>query len=104
MLAQLDMPAMVFTLLALLLFVRRQYGWAAVASVALVLVKETGIVTPLVFCSVLALEKDWKRASWFRVCTPIRAALGWISAGFRCLCRQGWRSGRAEVGLLGARE
>jgi hypothetical protein len=76
MLAQLDMPAMVFTLLALLLFVRRQYGWAAVASVALVLVKETGIVTPFVLCGALALEKNWKRASWFAI--PAVALAGWL--------------------------
>ncbi|MBV9308885.1 MAG: hypothetical protein JOZ45_22250, partial [Acidobacteriaceae bacterium] len=38
MMAQLDMPAMVFTLLALLLFVRGQYMAAAVSCIALVLI------------------------------------------------------------------
>jgi hypothetical protein len=76
MLAQLDMPAMVFTLLALLLFVRGQYGWAAVACVALVLVKETGIVTPFVFCAALAFKKDWKRAGWFAISAVV--LVGWL--------------------------
>jgi len=76
MLAQLDMPAMVFTLLALLLFVRRQYLWAAMACVALVLVKETGIVTPFAFACALALEKDWKRVAWFAL--PAVALAGWL--------------------------
>ena len=65
MMAQLDMPAMVFTLLALFLFVKREYAWAAAACVVLVLVKETGIVTPFVFFCVLAQRKEWKRAAWF---------------------------------------
>ena len=65
MLAQLDMPAMLFTLLALLLFLKREYAWAAGACVALVLVKETGIVTPFVFFCVMAQRKDWRRAAWF---------------------------------------
>lgn len=65
MMAQLDMPAMVLTLLALLLFFKRQYAWSAVASVALVLAKETGIVAPAIFSLVLAARKRWKPASWF---------------------------------------
>ena len=36
------MPAMLFTLIAVLLFIRNEYAAAAGASVALVLVKETG--------------------------------------------------------------
>lgn len=65
MMAQLDMPAMVFTILALLLFLRRRYGGAAAASVALVLIKETGIVIPLVFFLVLAWRRDSRRAAYF---------------------------------------
>src|SRR3954452_4107436 len=53
MLAQLDMPAMVFTLLCLLLFIQKRYALAALASVALVLTKETGAVVPAVFAAVL---------------------------------------------------
>ena len=33
MMAQLDMPAMVLTLLVLLLFIKQEYGWAALAAV-----------------------------------------------------------------------
>ncbi len=63
--AQLDMPAMVSTLLALLLFLKGRYAEAAAASVMLVLIKETGLVTPLVFFLVLIFRRDWRRASYF---------------------------------------
>src|ERR1700691_1788263 len=46
MLAQLDMPAMCFSLLALLLFLQNRYRASAVVCMILVLVKETGIVVP----------------------------------------------------------
>jgi hypothetical protein len=65
MMAQLDMPAMVLTVVALLLFLKRQYAWAALASVGLVLAKETGIVAPAIFFVVLAARKQWRRAGWF---------------------------------------
>jgi hypothetical protein len=65
MLAQLDMPAMVFTLLCLLLFIRKQYAFAAAAAIALVSVKETGIVVPAVFAALLLYRRDAKRASYF---------------------------------------
>lgn len=74
MMAQLDMPAMVFTLLALLLFLKREYAWAAAACVVLVLVKETGIVTPFAFFCMLARRKDWKRAAWFAGSAAVLAA------------------------------
>jgi hypothetical protein len=48
MLAQLDMPAMLFTVLALLLFLEDRHAAAALASTALVLAKETGAVLPLI--------------------------------------------------------
>ena len=47
MLAQLDMPAMLFTCLALLLFVQNKVRPAALACTALVLVKETGLLAPM---------------------------------------------------------
>ena len=77
MMAQLDMPAMVFTLLALLLFLKKNYAAAALASVALVLVKETGIVTPFIFFSVLALRKEWRPASYF--VAPAMALFIWLA-------------------------
>jgi hypothetical protein len=76
MMAQLDMPAMVFTLLALLLFLKKEYGAAALASVALVLTKETGIVAPLVFFIVLAWRRDFKTAAYF--VAPAVALGGWL--------------------------
>ncbi len=75
--AQLDMPAMVFTLLALLLFLKGRFLEAAAASVALVLVKETGIVTPLIFfLASLLFRRDWKRAAYFIM--PAIALGGWL--------------------------
>lgn len=65
MMAQLDMPAMVLTLLATLMFVQGRLAWAAAACVLLVLVKETGLVTPLVFFALLLARGDWRRAAYF---------------------------------------
>jgi hypothetical protein len=76
MMAQLDMPAMTLALLSLLLFVQRKYGWAAAVSVALVLVKETGLAVPFVFFVVLALRKEFKRAALFVL--PAVALAAWL--------------------------
>ena len=76
MMAQLDMPAMVFTLLALLLFLKKKYGAAALASVVLVLMKETGIVAPLVFFIALAWRRDFKTAAYFVM--PAAALGAWL--------------------------
>jgi 4-amino-4-deoxy-L-arabinose transferase-like glycosyltransferase len=65
MLAQLDAPAMLFTALALLLFLQNRIVAAAAACIALVLVKETGVVAPLVFGLWLARERRWRDAIWF---------------------------------------
>jgi len=65
MMAQLDMPAMVFTILALLLFLRERYLLCSVACVALVLSKETGLVTPAVFAGVLLWKRQPKHACKF---------------------------------------
>ncbi len=56
MLVVLDMPAMTFTVLALLLFLDERYAWCAVACTILILTKETSITTPVVFAAWL----------WFR--------------------------------------
>ncbi|MBV9264763.1 MAG: hypothetical protein JO061_01205 [Acidobacteriaceae bacterium] len=63
--AQLDMPAMVFSVVALLLFVREKYRAAAAACVVLVLMKETGLVTPFVFCTLLVARRRWKETLLF---------------------------------------
>jgi hypothetical protein len=76
MMAQLDMPAMVLTLLSLLLFIKGRFAEAAGACVALVLTKETGIVAPFVFFAILALRRDWKRASFF--IAPVVALAAWL--------------------------
>lgn len=74
--AQLDMPCMVLTLLALLLFLKKNYWWAAIACIALVLVKETGIVVPFVFFCLCVWRKQWNRAALF---IPAALALfGWL--------------------------
>jgi len=66
MMAQLDMPAMTFTALALLLFLEERMAWCAAACTALVLVKETGISTPFVFAAWLWLgEKRRREALYF---------------------------------------
>ncbi len=65
MMAQLDMPSMVFTLLALYLFLTERLIACAVACVALVLAKETGLVVPAVFGAVLLFRRKWKHALLF---------------------------------------
>src|SRR5260370_1847499 len=57
MMAQLDMPAMLFTVLALLLFLQDHHRSAALMCVALVLAKETGILLPLIFFVTLLLDR-----------------------------------------------
>jgi hypothetical protein len=76
MMAELDMPAMLFTLIAILLFIRTEYAAAAAASVALVLVKESGLVVPCVLCLILLSRKDWRRAAYF--IAPGAALLAWL--------------------------
>jgi hypothetical protein len=76
MMAQLDMPAMVLTVLALLLFVRNNMAGAAVACVPLVLTKETAVIVPVVFSLLLLARKDYKHAMYF---VPSGLALaGWL--------------------------
>jgi 4-amino-4-deoxy-L-arabinose transferase-like glycosyltransferase len=77
MMAQLDMPAMVFTLLALLCFLKQQYRAAALASIALVLAKETGIIAPFIFFLLLAWRKQWRLAALFLA--PCLALLTWLA-------------------------
>lgn len=77
MLAQLDLPAMVFTVLALWLFLRGRPRLSAGVCVALVLVKETGLVVALVFAIWLIRERRWREACWFAL--PCAALAGWIA-------------------------
>ncbi len=77
MMAQLDMPAMVFTLLALLLFLREQHFAASIACVALVLSKETGLVTPAVFFGFLIWRRQYRSAVYY-VAAPVALAI-WLA-------------------------
>lgn len=74
--AQLDAPAMLFTALALLLFLQNRIVAAAAVCVALVLVKETGLVAPVVFGLWLAHERRWRDAVWFLA--PLVVLGSWI--------------------------
>jgi hypothetical protein len=81
MLAQLDMPAMCFSILALLLFLQNRLRASAVACVILVLVKETGVVAPALFGCWTLLERHGRRkmeALWFLL--PIPGLAIWLMA------------------------
>ena len=78
MLAQLDMPAMGASALVLLLFLQNRFPASAVACVALVLIKETGIVAPVVLAGWLIFEKRPKDAAWFAL--PFAALGAWLVA------------------------
>jgi hypothetical protein len=80
MMANLDAPAMLFTTLALLLFLQDRIRVCAAVCVVLVLVKETGLVVPLVFAAWLARERRWRDAVWFAV--PAVALAAWLAALF----------------------
>jgi hypothetical protein len=76
MMAQLDMPAMVFTVAALLFYLKERYILAAVACVALVLTKETGVILPLLFVADLARQRRLPKTALF---LPAFFALGvWL--------------------------
>jgi 4-amino-4-deoxy-L-arabinose transferase-like glycosyltransferase len=76
MMAQLDMPAMVFLVLALLLFLEERIVAAALASVALVMIKETGIVAPALFGAWLWRERRRREAMWF--VAPVVPLVAWL--------------------------
>ncbi len=76
MLAELDMPAMLLSSWALLLFLQERPRAAALVCVAAVLVKETTVVVPAVFALWLLKDRRWRDAAWF-VLPPVALA-GWI--------------------------
>ena len=82
MMAQLDMPAMLFTLVALLFFLRKNYPAACAACFALVLIKETGVLVPLIFCAVLLFRRDRRRAVYFVL--PVVGLFGWLFCLHNC--------------------
>ncbi len=76
MMAQLDMPAMVFTVVALLFYLQERYALAAAACVALVLTKETEVILPLLFAADLLRQRKLAKAALF---LPAFVALGvWL--------------------------
>ncbi len=77
-LAQLDMPAMGLTALALLLFLQNRFRASAMACIALVMVKETGVVVPLVLGGWLLWEDDRRGALWFLL--PLASLAIWLGA------------------------
>lgn len=63
MMAQLDMPAMLFTLLAIYLFVEERLLLAVVACTLLVWMKETGVVLPVTM-GVFLYREQRKQEAW----------------------------------------
>ncbi len=78
MLAQLDLPAMLFSCWVLLLFLQDRWRAAALLSVALVLVKETAIVVPAVLAAWLWFEGRRRAVLWFLL--PALALGAWMIA------------------------
>jgi hypothetical protein len=78
MLAELDMPAMCFTVLALLLFLQGRIRASALACVALVMVKETGLAAPALFGCWLLAERRTRQALWYLL--PLVALSLWLLA------------------------
>jgi hypothetical protein len=75
-LAHLDLPAMLFTMMALVAFIRDHVRAAALASTALVLTKETGILVPALFAVWLITEHRRREAAWFLI--PAAALASWL--------------------------
>ncbi len=78
MMVLLDMPAMTLTLAALLLFLDEQWIACAVTCTLLVLTKETGITTPLVFGAWLWF-RDKRRREALYFLAPALALAGWLA-------------------------
>jgi len=78
MLAQLDAPAMLFSTLAFLFFLQERIRLSVAACVALVLVKETGLVVPLVCAAWLGHERRWRDAALYLA--PGLALSAWMVA------------------------
>lgn len=75
MMAQLDMPAMVGTVLALWLFFEERHALAGLACAGLVLTKETGIVLPAVLLVTMLLRRSRLReAAYYLAAFVVLAA------------------------------
>jgi len=78
LLAQLDLPATLLTVWTLYAFLSERVRRAALLSVALVLVKETGVAVPLVLAAILWREHRGRDALWFLPAPAVLA--GWLAA------------------------
>jgi 4-amino-4-deoxy-L-arabinose transferase-like glycosyltransferase len=83
MLAQLDMPAMCLSTLALLLFLQNRFRASAIACATLVAIKETGVVAPVVFGCWLLFEsgrsrRERRQSLWFAL--PLPGLMFWLAA------------------------
>jgi 4-amino-4-deoxy-L-arabinose transferase-like glycosyltransferase len=79
MLAQLDMPAMLFTVLALLLFLEDHHAASALACTGLVLAKETGALLPLILGVTLLLDPERRKSAAFYL-APFVVLAAWFLA------------------------
>jgi hypothetical protein len=79
MMVLLDLPAMVLTAAALLLFLDQRSAACAAVCVALVLVKETALTTPAVFAAWLWLREGRRREALY-FAAPAVALAGWLLA------------------------
>jgi 4-amino-4-deoxy-L-arabinose transferase-like glycosyltransferase len=79
MMAQLDMPAMLFTVLGLWLFLADRHAAAAVVCTALVLSKETGALLPLIFFAILWRDPDRAKCAAYYL-APFAALAVWFLA------------------------
>ncbi|MGC8794716.1 MAG: ArnT family glycosyltransferase [Bryobacteraceae bacterium] len=77
MLAQLDLPAALLTVWALIEFLERRVRRAALVTVALVLFKETGVVVPVLLALWLWRERRGRDAVWFLLAPAVLA--GWLA-------------------------
>jgi hypothetical protein len=78
MLAQLDPAAMLLSTLALLLFLRERIVLSAAVCLVLVMVKETGLVVPLVLGLWLGYERRWREGLPYLA--SLIALLLWMAA------------------------
>ncbi len=76
MMAQLDMPAMALTAVALVLFLDGRFAWCAACSTLLVLTKETSVVAPAVFGAWMLYKGRRREATYFVI--PMIALGAWL--------------------------
>jgi hypothetical protein len=82
MMVQLDMPAMVFTVWALLYFLDGRLWRSVLMATVAVLFKETAVVLPVVLAVwLIAKERDFRKAAHYLI--PCAAIAGWVAFVWR---------------------